>query len=83
MTRLFPDKEIVCDPFVLIRVDHPEKNDFSFKVRKLKGEFYRVIPNTAKEVFFLQLLSKNVFRYTPESGDGVIITLNCFDSRGR
>tara|TARA_R100001015_G_C4593666_1_gene148993 strand:+ start:559 stop:792 length:234 start_codon:yes stop_codon:yes gene_type:complete len=75
---LFEDREIVHDPKVIIRKDNPSKDDFSFSIKQLEGTFYKVIPSTAKEVFFLQSLLKNVFIYAPAEGDGLIITLNLF-----
>ena len=75
---LFKDKELIHDPKVIIRKDDPLKDDFYFSVKQLEGPFYKVSPTTAKEVFFLQALPKNVFVYVPAEGDGLIITLNLF-----
>ena len=75
---LFRDKEVIHNPKVIIRKDDPLKDDFTFSIKQLEGAFYRVIPSTAKEVFFLQSLPKNVFIYAPAEGDGLIITLNLF-----
>mgnify|MGYP003112987420 FL=1 len=75
---LFRDKELIHDPKVIIRKDDPLKDDFNFSIKQLEGSFYRVIPATAKEVFFLQALPKNVFIYAPAEGNGLIITLNLF-----
>lgn len=76
--NLFKDKELVHDPKVIIRKDNKSKNDFTFSIKQLDGSFYKVIPSTAKEVFFLQSLPKNIFKYAPAEGDGLIITLNLF-----
>lgn len=75
---LFKEKELIHNPKVIIRKDDLEKDDFSFLIKQLDGAFYRVIPATAKEVFFLQALPKNVFIYAPAEGNGLIITLNLF-----
>lgn len=75
---LFRKKELVHDPKVLIRIQDSEKDDFSFETRQLEGAFYRVKPSTAQEVAFIQTLKKNIFVYTPASGDGLIVTLNLF-----
>jgi hypothetical protein len=37
------------------------------------GEFYLVVPARAKEVLFIQLLGKNVDRFVPAEGEGVLI----------
>ena len=75
---LFKKKELVHNPKVLIRIQDLEKDDFTFTIRQLEGAFYRVVPNTAKEVAFIQTLKKNIFVYTPATGDGLIVTLNLF-----
>tara|TARA_B100000287_G_scaffold145125_1_gene136962 strand:+ start:236 stop:487 length:252 start_codon:yes stop_codon:yes gene_type:complete len=77
MEPLFKNREIEVNPTVLIREDHPSKNDFSFKHKILVGMFFRVIPLTAREVFFIQGLAKNYVVFTPENGDGLIISPSC------
>ena len=76
--NLFKEKELVHNPKVIIRKNDNSKDDFSFSIKQLEGAFYRVVPSTAKEVFFLQALPKNIFIYAPAEGDGLIITLNLF-----
>ena len=68
MKPLFKDREIEVNPTVLIREDHPSKNDFSF---------FRVTPSTAREVFFIQGLGKNYVVFTPENGNGLVISPSC------
>ena len=77
MAPLFEKREVEVNPTVLIRKDHPTKNDFSFSHRGLVGVFFRVIPQTAREVFFIQGLAKNYIVFTPESGDGLILSPSC------
>jgi|TARA_Y100000401_G_scaffold28292_1_gene20528 hypothetical protein len=74
--KLFKNKELVHDPKVIIR--NKDDKDVSFVIKQLEGAFYRVIPNNAREIAFLQGLKKNIFVYTPASGDGLIVTLNLF-----
>lgn len=73
---LFKNKELVHNPKVLIRKKDTE--DVAFAVKQLEGAFYRVKPENMKEILFLQSLKKNIFVYSPASGDGLIITLNLF-----
>tara|TARA_R100001509_G_scaffold157279_2_gene121253 strand:+ start:971 stop:1198 length:228 start_codon:yes stop_codon:yes gene_type:complete len=73
---LFKNKELVHNPRVLIR--RTDTEDVSFTVKQLEGAFYRVKPENMKEILFLQGLKKNIFLYSPASGDGLIITLNLF-----
>ena len=48
--------------------------DFTFISDLLVGTYYLVIPKTAKEVYYLQLLIKNIDVFIPAEGDGLIIT---------
>ena len=75
--KLFKQREVETNPTVLIREDYPHKNDFAFTKRILVGVFFRVIPNTAKEVFFIQGLAKNITVFTPDSGNGLILSPPC------
>ena len=74
--KLFKNKELIHDPKVIIR--NKDDKEVSFVIKQLEGAFYRVIPNNAREIAFLQGLKKNIFVYTPASGDGLIVTLNLF-----
>tara|TARA_R100000657_G_C4568938_1_gene35276 strand:+ start:131 stop:409 length:279 start_codon:yes stop_codon:yes gene_type:complete len=77
MNRLFKNKTVEVNPTVLVRQDHPSKNEFTFSKKKLVGVFFRVAPSTAKEVLFIQGLPKNSVVYTPDEGDGLIISPSC------
>ena len=74
---LFPDKRKVCNPSVLLK-HSISKNDFFFESKIKRGTFYLVIPHTAKEVFFLQLLGKNIDVFVPSEGEGLLIREDCF-----
>ena len=76
--KLFPNRTLVKNPYVILRKEDPLKDDFYFETRQLKGLYYRVSPTNGKEVFFLQGLPKNVFVFVPAEGDGLILTLNLF-----
>jgi hypothetical protein len=68
------------NPLTLIRKNDAMYNDFTFKVVTLEGEYYRVIPETAREVFFLQTLTKGYNIHVPESGDGIIVNKDSIDT---
>ena len=70
--ELFLNREEVTDPMVVIRHTF-SKHDFHFESKIIKGRFYLVIPNTAREVMFLQLLSKNIDIFVPSEGEGLLI----------
>jgi hypothetical protein len=77
---MFNNIQIENNPLTLVRVNSAMFNDFTFKVVTLDGEYYRVIPETAREVFFLQLLTKGYDKHVPESGDGIIVSKSSIDS---
>jgi len=77
--KLFRDKLLVQSPRVLIREELPPL-DFRFRVDKKQGDFYLVVPSTAKEVFFLQMLGKNVDVFLPTEGEGLLVKASAIDS---
>ena len=77
--KLFKDKLLVQSPRVLIREELPPL-DFRFRVDKKQGDFYLVIPSTAKEVLFLQMLGKNVDVFLPTEGEGLLVKASAIDS---
>jgi hypothetical protein len=62
----------------MIRQNLPNK-DFQFKSEKRVGSFYLVIPKTAKEIFYIQMLVKNVDVMIPAEGDGLILSCKVVD----
>lgn len=68
---VFSNRQPEIDPRFLTRVDMG--NDFCFSVRRADGLWYRVIPETAREVFYLQSLPKGIRLLVPEDGDGLLI----------
>jgi hypothetical protein len=76
---LFRDRYLVSDPRVLIREELPPL-DFMFRVDRQRGEFYLVVPNTAKEVFFLQMLGKNIDVFLPSEGEGLLVRVKAIDT---
>jgi hypothetical protein len=46
----------------------------SFDIRQLDGEFFRVYPQTANDVFTLQMLQHRVDKFAPSHGCGIILT---------
>lgn len=67
------------DPPTLVKRGLPH-NDFTFDVKISSGLHYRVFPYTAREVLFLQTLSKGSTVHVPEKGDGVIVPANVIDN---
>lgn len=76
--QMFQGRLRVNNPTVMIRHDLPNK-DFRFKAEKRVGSFYLVIPKTAREIFYIQMLIKNVDVMIPSEGDGLILTCKVID----
>ncbi len=77
--KLFPDKYIVPDPKVLVREEIPP-SDFKFVTLIQLGDFYMVKPRIAKEVYFLQMLGKNIDVFLPVDGEGLLVRKRAIDS---
>ena len=76
--QMFQERSRVNNPTVMIRYDLPNK-DYQFKPEKRVGSFYRVIPRTAKEIFYIQMLVKNIDVMIPSEGDGLILSCKVVD----
>ena len=68
---MFKNRQPEMNPQFITRVDHGA--DFSFLVDKAGGLWFRVIPETAKEVFYLQSLPKGIRVLVPSDGDGLLV----------
>ncbi len=74
MNDLFENRVVEHNPKVLVRKDSSTKNEFSFVVQERVGRFYRVVPKTTRDVFYLKSLNKGYDYFTPAYGDGIIIS---------
>jgi len=54
---MFNNIQIKINPSTLVRKNGPVHDDFTFNVVVLEGEYYKVFPETAREVFYLQGLT--------------------------
>jgi len=77
---MFNNKKITINPPTLVRKNGALHDDFTFEVVILEGEYYRVLPETAREVFYLQGLTKGFNIHVPESGNGIIVNKAAIDS---
>jgi len=75
---MFEDKVEEDNPTVVIRKAVDTK-EFIYASEKRVGRYYRVIPNSAREVFYIQMLLKNVDVLVPQEGDGLIISAKVID----
>ncbi len=69
---MFPDRILIKNPLIVYRKELPP-SVFTFVSETKYGEFYLVVQARAKEVLFIQLLGKNVDRFVPAEGEGVLI----------
>lgn len=76
---MFEDREEINNPTVMIRKELDAK-EFIYISEKRVGKFYRVIPNSAREVFYIQMLLKNVDMLVPQEGDGMLMSARAVES---
>lgn len=74
---MFENKEVEENPCVMIRKQIGK--DFTYIVERRSGTYYRVIPNSAKEVFYIQMLVPNIDALIPEAGDGLILSAKAIE----
>ena len=48
-------------------------SDFKFIAILKKGDFYLVKPKVAREVYYLQMLGKNIALFLPTEGEGLLV----------
>lgn len=68
-------KEI--DPMVVIPKKALVNDEMKFPVEQIPGEWIRVFPQNAADVFFIQELRHRVEKFAPATGSGVIIDPRC------
>tara|TARA_R110002051_G_scaffold242269_1_gene302598 strand:- start:1813 stop:2064 length:252 start_codon:yes stop_codon:yes gene_type:complete len=76
---MFRERILINNPRVLIREELPP-SDFMFRVEKKKGLFYLVIPDSAREVYYIQMLGKNIDMFLPVEGEGLLIKRSAVDN---
>ena len=69
---MFSKRILVNNPRVIIRIEIPP-SDFTFRVDVGEGLYYLVIPNSAREVLYIQMLGKNIDVFLPVEGEGLLI----------
>ena len=69
---MFSKRILVNNPRVIIRIEIPP-SDFTFRVDVVEGLYYLVIPNSAREVLYIQMLGKNIDVFLTVEGEGILI----------
>ena len=75
---MFPNRELVKNPSVLRRLEIPP-SDFKFISEIIDGDFYFIIPKKAREIFYIQMLGKNIDVFIPSNGNGLLIRRRAID----
>jgi len=73
LTTLFPERRVERNPLVVMpKAD--KRSGVSWERETLKGSFYRVIPQTPREIQVLRLLDHHVDKFAPAEGNGAIVS---------
>lgn len=76
---MFPDRILISNPRVIIRIEVPPR-DFTFIKETREGDFYLVMPTTAREILYLQMLGKNIDVFVPREGVGLLVKCTAIDT---
>ncbi len=76
---MFPERILVNNPVVVIR-KKLLRGEFTFEHHEVPGDFFLVVPSQAQEVYYLQMLGKNIDLFIPASGDGLLVRRKCLDA---
>lgn len=71
--KLFEERIKDINPKV-IAVKYNQLGNTTFEPEEKNGTFFRVIPNTLKEINALKMLEHRIDKFAPATGNGVLIT---------
>lgn len=71
---MFAARFQVKHPEVIMPAQKSTGTSTSYEVTTLNGTYYRVSPQTSREIMALQMLEHHVDKFSPAHGDGVILT---------
>lgn len=60
-------------PHAVFPCENFDSSDPKFFTKELKGAWVRVIPKTAKDVLYLQMLEHHQDKFAPAEGNGVLV----------
>ena len=78
MKTLFQSRTRESDPEV-VDVEYNRNGHEQFRTRQLTGKFFRVMPETLRDIMALKMLEHRHDKFAPANGDGVIITQNALN----
>jgi len=76
----FPAKIAVTDPQVIFKEKYEHSDEFSFFAEAIAGEFYRVLPTSAREIFFFKSCKIREEVFAPAKGNGIIVRADIIDA---
>lgn len=76
----FPAKIAISDPQVILKEKYEHTDEFSFYSETIVGDFYRVIPMSAREISFFRSCKMREEIFAPAKGNGIIVRADVLDS---
>jgi hypothetical protein len=76
----FPAKIAIVNPQVILKEKYANSDEYSFYAETVIGDFYRIIPTTAREVEFFENCQKYSEIFAPATGNGVIVRADVIDT---
>jgi hypothetical protein len=76
----FPVKVAISDPQVILKEKYEHSDEFSFYSKTLTGDFYRVIPTSAREIAFFRSCIVREEIFAPAEGNGIIVRADVLDA---
>jgi hypothetical protein len=86
MIELFPKrlrftaKIAIQNPQVIFQKKHENSDEMSYYADEVTGEFYRIIPTSAREIDFFSRCKKYSEIFAPAIGNGLIVRCDVIDS---
>jgi hypothetical protein len=71
---MFPACVASPNPDAIVKSKMSVSDEFIYGTVRLEGEFYRVAPSSAREIFFLANLEKYREKWAPAKGDGILVS---------
>jgi len=79
MEKMFINKQAITNPVVLLDESPPDAPQPSFTGKTIIGDFYLVRPNTAKEIFAIQMLEHHREKWAHKSSSAIVLTKEAVD----
>ena len=72
-TTLFPERRVERNPLVVMpKAD--KRSGINWERETITGAFYRVIPQTPREIQVVRMLDHHVDKFAPAVGNGAIVS---------